>query len=133
MEDLARVGVRFLVAAGQPESRRLAVMFDIDDTLIEYSGRVIGPIVELAKMSKRMGFTVVIITARPAIPETMHWTALQLQAAGVEWNSLVFASAQEKNYVKATLPYEFVLSVGDQETDLGMSRHWINTRTREYV
>ena len=59
MEDLAHAGVRFLVAAGEQRvsgRRRLAVMFDIDDTLIEYSGRVIQPIVELAKLSKRLDF-----------------------------------------------------------------------------
>lgn len=136
MEDLAHAGVRFLVAAGERRvsgRRRLAVMFDIDDTLIEYTGRVIQPIVELAKLSKRLDFVVVIITARPPIPETMHWTAMQLEAIGVEYNSLVFAPAQEKTHVKMMLPYEFVLSVGDQLTDLGMSRHWINTATREYA
>lgn len=132
MDDLARAGIRFLVSVGEVDPRRHAVMFDIDDTLIEYSGRVIAPIVELARTAKRAGFNVVIITARPPIPETMHWTALQLQTIGVEYNSLVFAPAEEKSNVKVALPFEFILSVGDQPTDLGVSRHWINTRTREY-
>mgnify|MGYP000713333562 CR=1 FL=1 len=43
-----------------------AVMFDIDDTLIFTSGRLNVPIYELLIIAKRMGYKIIIITARPS-------------------------------------------------------------------
>ena len=131
MDDLARVGLSFLGSG--PRSRKDAVMFDIDDTLVTYSGELITPIIELAKISYELGFNIVIITARPSIPSTMRYTAEQLEAIGVRYHSLVFADAREKSAVKMASPYRFILSVGDQWTDLGASEHYLNTDTLHYL
>jgi predicted HAD superfamily phosphohydrolase YqeG len=44
-----------------------AVMFDIDDTLINYSGKPITPIIKLLKECNDLGLLIVIITARDSI------------------------------------------------------------------
>jgi predicted HAD superfamily phosphohydrolase YqeG len=104
-----------------------AVMFDIDDTLLYVSGRPIVPMIKLLWDAQAMGYKVVIITARPRLEPVIQWTMQQLKDNGITFDKLGFTSADTKILMKQKLGYNFVLSVGDQETDLTGSTHWLNT------
>ena len=104
-----------------------AVMFDIDDTLLYVSGRPIVPMIKLLWDAQAMGYKVVIITARPRLEPVIQWTMQQLKDNGITFDTLGFTSADTKILMKQKLGYNFVLSVGDQETDLTGSTHWLNT------
>jgi len=104
-----------------------AVMFDIDDTLLYVSGRPIVPMIKLLWDAQAMGYKVVIITARPRLEPVIQWTMQQLKDNGITYDKLGFTSADTKILMKQKLGYNFVLSVGDQETDLTGSTHWLNT------
>lgn len=128
LDDLAWRGTGFL--GGATPGPLSAVMFDIDDTLVRASdGRLMMPIIRLARWAKRLGYIVVIITARRATRETIRYTEEQLDEIDVPYDRLLFVPAAEKSIAKQRLGYTFVLSVGDQWTDLGSSRHFLNTQS----
>lgn len=102
-----------------------AVMFDIDDTLIRTDGSQINEMMTLLSLAKTMKYTTVIMTARPPDDQNIANTRAQLLENGIFSDKLVFASASEKTRAKKILGYNFVLSVGDQWTDLGGSQHII--------
>lgn len=108
-----------------------AIMFDIDDTLIKVSdGKVIEPMMELLRISKMIGYTIIIITARPWYPDNVKYTKRQLASKGITYDQLHFCYPQDKTKLKKELikrGYHFVLSVGDQPTDLTDSDNYINT------
>jgi len=104
-----------------------AVMFDIDDTLLYVTGRPIASMIKLLWDAQAMGYKIVIITARPRFEPIIQWTMQQLEENGITYDKLGFTSADTKILMKQKLGYNFVLSVGDQETDLTGSEHWINT------
>lgn len=105
-----------------------AVMFDIDDTLIKVrDGEVIQEMVELLRRSTMAGYRIVIITARPEYPVNVTWTKRQLASKGIHYHELHFCLANEKSALKRKLGYNFILSVGDQPTDLTDSQNYINT------
>lgn len=104
-----------------------AVMFDIDNTLIYTSGTPITPMIELLHTAYKLGYKIVIITARPGISPTIHWTTNQLKNHGIYYDYLGFTSANTKILMKNKLPYNFILSVGDMPTDLSGSQHVLNT------
>lgn len=104
-----------------------AVMFDIDDTLIKTDGTPIPQIIDLLRRSKMAGYRVVIITARPGYPENVMWTKRQLASKGITYDELYFCPPHMKSLVKRRLGYNFLLSVGDQPTDLTDSQNYINT------
>jgi hydroxymethylpyrimidine pyrophosphatase-like HAD family hydrolase len=101
-------------------------MFDIDDTLIFTNGHPNKPIIELLNVAGKMGYHIVIITARPGIEHGIRWTIEQLKEYGIGYNYLGFTSAETKDIMKKKLPYHFVLSVGDMPTDLTASEHSLN-------
>ena len=103
-----------------------AVMFDIDDTLIFTNGHPNKPIIELLNVAGKMGYHIVIITARPGIEHGIRWTIGQLKEYGIGYNYLGFTSAETKDLMKKKLPYHFVLSVGDMPNDLTASEHSLN-------
>lgn len=103
-----------------------AVMFDIDDTLIEtFSGKRIEKTYKIYEYMKNAGYKIIIVTARPAFNANVRWTKYQLFQHGISYDELVFASAQDKGYYKRTSGYHFILSVGDQDTDLTDSNYSI--------
>jgi hydroxymethylpyrimidine pyrophosphatase-like HAD family hydrolase len=104
-----------------------AVMFDIDDTLIFTDGRPNVPIINLLHTAKKIGYNIVIITARPGIEYIVQWTIRQLKAYGIGYDYLGFTSAETKYLMKQHLPYNFILSIGDMPTDLTGSPYAINT------
>jgi len=111
--------------ANHSVSGRDAVMFDIDDTLIRTDGSQINEMITLLSLCKTMKYTTVIITARPPDDQNIANTRQQLTENGIHSDKLVFASASEKTRAKQMLGYNFILSVGDQWTDLGGSQHII--------
>jgi predicted HAD superfamily phosphohydrolase YqeG len=103
-----------------------AVMFDIDDTLIFTNGNPNTPMIELLYQARKMGYKIVIITARPGIGRVIRWTTEQLRDYRIPYDYLGFTSADTKGLMKNHLPYNFVLSVGDLPTDLTNSEHALN-------
>lgn len=94
-------------------------MFDIDDTLIaSRTGERIEKVYTLYKQIRACGYNIVIVTARPDFETNVKWTINQLHDNDITYDELVFASARDKGFYKRTSKYKFVLSVGDQDTDL---------------
>lgn len=107
-----------------------AVMFDIDDTLIEaMTGRRIEKVYKFYQQVKAQGYKIIIVTARPAFTANVRWTKYQLWKNGITYDELVFASAEDKGYYKRTSGYNFIISVGDQDTDLTDSKYAIKVFT----
>ena len=101
---------------------RDAVMFDIDDTLIDSeTGRPLTSIVGILKFCKELSYKVVIMTARSRLSK--EYTQQQLQLLDIPYDILMFIPAKNKNLIKRKLGLRFVLSVGDMETDCGESDH----------
>jgi hydroxymethylpyrimidine pyrophosphatase-like HAD family hydrolase len=124
MDNLKTWGVRYISHREVKEND--AVMFDIDDTLIFTDGRPNTPIIELLHEALRMGYKIVIITARPGLTPVINWTIHQLGEYGIRFHYIGFTSAKTKTVMKKQLPYKFILSVGDLPTDLTDSNHFLN-------
>ena len=125
MDNLRDWGVHYITKREMTPGD--AVMFDIDDTLIYTNGNSITPMIELLHVARRLGYKIVIITARPGINPTIHWTINQLRNHRIYYDYLGFTSAETKILMKKNLPYNFILSVGDMSTDLTGSQHVLNT------
>ena len=94
-------------------------MFDIDDTLISSRNKkVIEPVYNIYKALKQRGYKIVIITARPGFQENIEWTEQQLAEINVEYDVLVFTTPENKGKFKRNSNYNYILSVGDMDTDL---------------
>ena len=102
-------------------SEKDAVMFDIDDTLIFINGQANLPIINLLNL----GYKIIIITARPANAITMTFTKWQLRKYGIPYHSLIITPAQNKGNVKVQTGLNYILSVGDQPTDLTHTKYAI--------
>jgi ribonucleotide monophosphatase NagD (HAD superfamily) len=124
MDTLKRIGNLYI--SNRVVHTNDAVMFDIDDTLIFTDGRANEPIIDLLNRATRMGYKIIIITARPGLNPVVEWTVRQLKQYGIEYHYLGFTSAETKHHMKQHLPYNFVLSVGDMPTDLTNSEHYLN-------
>lgn len=102
--------------------RTQAVMFDIDDTLIDSdTGIRLQSVVDILNRCVESALRIVIITARPYYERNYIWTAKQLTDLDIYYDELWFCPAPYKNNLKVKLGYDFLLSVGDQPTDLGES------------
>jgi len=102
-----------------------AVMFDIDDTLIFTNGRANTEMIDLLNYSKRLGYKIIIITARPFSIVTRQFTIIQLKKYGIIYDELYLTPALNKGNVKKQSGYNYILSVGDQETDLTHTKYGI--------
>ena len=110
-----------------PAGENDAAMFDIDDTLIYVNKDPITPMIKLLYEAKKMGYNIVLITARPGWEEFVKMTVDELKSFNISYDYLGFTSAETKGIMKKQLPYRFILSVGDMPTDLTDSQHYINT------
>lgn len=107
-----------------------AVMFDIDDTLIaSRTGKRMEEVYKIYKQVKRLGYKIVIVTARPYSEPNAKWTHRQMNEHNIIYDELVFASAENKGYYKRKSKYNFILSVGDMDTDLTDSLYSIKIST----
>jgi ribonucleotide monophosphatase NagD (HAD superfamily) len=104
-------------------SEKDAVMFDIDDTLIFTNGKANIPIIKLLHYAKHLGYKIVIITARPSIQATLDFTQFQLNQYGIPYDLLVITPAHNKGNVKRKTGLNYVLSVGDMDTDLTYTQY----------
>ena len=125
MDTLKERGVQYI--SGSIIRENDAVMFDIDDTLIYTDGTPITQMIELLHIARHLGYKIVIITSRPSIQHVINWTINQLGKYNIPSDYLGFTSSSTKTLMKKQLPYNFVLSVGDLETDLTDSEHKLNT------
>ena len=107
-----------------------AVMFDIDDTLLKTDGTPIPEMIYLFRISKSLGYKMIIITARPYYEENIIHTKDQLLKNSIFADKLIFTDMEKKTKAKELLEYNFVLSVGDMYTDLGSSENWIKLPSR---
>lgn len=104
---------------GRPVGPLDAVMFDIDDTLIYSStGKRIESVYKIYTNIKNAGYKIIIVTARPYFEENVAWTKKQLFDNNIIYHGLVFASPENKGRYKKESDYNFILSVGDMDTDL---------------
>ncbi len=99
-------------------SEKDAVMFDIDDTLIFTNGKANVPIINLLYQAKSLGYKIIIITARPVNSITAKITEWQLNRYKIPYDALYITPAENKGNVKVKTGLKYVLSVGDQPTDL---------------
>tara|TARA_B100001142_G_scaffold291596_1_gene309892 strand:- start:97 stop:459 length:363 start_codon:yes stop_codon:yes gene_type:complete len=106
-------------------SEKDAVMFDIDDTLIFINGQANLPIINLLKYAMNLGYKIIIITARPNTMFTGMFTKWQLKKYGIPYHSLIITPAQNKGNVKVQTGLNYILSVGDQPTDLTHTKYAI--------
>jgi len=131
MEQVKNHGASFI--AHREVKKNDAVMFDIDDTLIfHYRRRPNEPVIELARIAHILGYEVIIITARPNTPKNTQYTIDELNRHNIPYDSLVFADHMDKDQAKRDLKMNFILSVGDLWSDLGVSRHWIKLPSKDY-
>ena len=100
-----------------------SVMFDIDETLITNDGYPIQPMIQLAKDASTMGYTIVILTARPS--KYRKPTEEELAYFNIPYDQLGFVHAKYKGWVKQNMDNYFVLSIGDQWTDCTETEHYI--------
>lgn len=75
---------------------RGAVVFDVDDTLVDKSENAIPAVVDAYRFCGRLGFERVIVTARPNTSTNRKHTAAMLRANGIdEWRSLYLMPPME--------------------------------------
>ncbi len=130
MNTLKNRGIEYI--SRRPVRVDDAVMFDIDDTLIFKNGAPNTPMIKLLHVARNLGYKIVIITARPGMGMVINWTRKQLRKYNIIYDYLGFTSARTKTLMKKQLPYTFVLSVGDLNTDLTDSKHTLNTSSFGY-
>jgi predicted secreted acid phosphatase len=109
-----------------PDADNLAVVFDIDGTLLN-DMRTIEPVVEFYNICKRLGYHVFIITARDShgVSETIN----QLKTLGITgyesiyfrlptyWDMAAYKESSRKSI--RDKGYDTVLSIGDNQWDVG--------------
>lgn len=103
-----------------------AIMFDIDDTLIDSrTGKPIKDVVDVLNYCKKLDYKIIIITARPNTEESIIFTKLQLKNLNIYHDGLYFMPPQAKGYFKRYSSYRYFMSFGDMDTDLTDSDYWV--------
>jgi len=111
-----------------------AVMFDIDDTLIDYSGAPIKPMIKLLNKCLSEELMVIIITARSSI--FYDHTVNELIKNKIKWTYLYMRNANDsittfKSNIKKNLAQNedinIIMSIGDNMIDIDgeYSGYWI--------
>ena len=101
-----------------------AVMFDIDDTLIESrNSTVIKSTFELLQFATILDYKIILMTSRPRDTDVIRNTLIELKHNDICFDDLYFTL--NKGEKKRLLKYNFILSVGDQWSDLTDSVHYI--------
>ncbi len=108
-----------------------AIIFDIDDTLlIPQTGQPIPETVFFYNLIRSIGFTPVIITARPGFEENVYRTIQDLKSIGVTGFEYIFfmpPGMQDIYSYKLNARKEvydiykgnIIMSIGDMEWDIG--------------
>jgi phosphoglycolate phosphatase-like HAD superfamily hydrolase len=117
------------VLKGRCVNYKDAVMFDIDNTLIFTNGRPNYKAIQLLNDCVKLGYRIIIMTARPNIPGVLLLTKFQLYVYGIYYDELYITPAHNKGNLKRRTGYNYVLSVGDRDTDLTHSKYAIKIST----
>jgi predicted secreted acid phosphatase len=110
-----------------PFNPKQAVIFDIDDTLIDSKTHtIITPVYQLYKYCQNKGYNIYIITARPRIPYGVQLTLNQLYSLGITgFKNIAFRPALEidvpgyKLKARKAISDEVIMSIGDKKWDIG--------------
>lgn len=110
-----------------PFNPKQAVIFDIDDTLIDSrTHTIIKPVYQLYKYCQNKGYNIYIITARPRIPYGVQLTLNQLYSLGITgFKNIAFRPPLEidvpgyKLKARKAIADEVIMSVGDKKWDIG--------------
>ena len=129
MDKVKSIAMSFL--SNRVRESNDAVMFDIDDTLLRLTPPTydtvhpIREMISLYKFAEMIGYKMIIITARPYSEENGMWTYRQLLEIGINPYKIYYAAPLEKGNAKNAMGLNFVISVGDQWTDLTDTEKWI--------
>lgn len=107
--------------------KKPAIVYDIDNTLIDSKGYALDPIIKTYHYAKTKGFLPFLVTARQAEPETTEATIYQLASIGIENNIIYFLPVGSKNVARyKTLArkdinrnHKVAMSIGDSHWDFG--------------
>ena len=110
-----------------PFNPKQAIIFDIDDTLIDSrTHTIIKPVYQLYKYCQNKGYNIYIITARPRIPYGVQLTLNQLYSLGITgFKNIAFRPPLEidvpgyKLKARKAIADEVIMSVGDKKWDIG--------------
>jgi len=110
-----------------PFNPKQAIIFDIDDTLIDSrTHTIIKPVYQLYKYCQNKGYNIYIITARPRIPYGVQLTLNQLYSLGITgFKNIAFRPPLEidvpgyKLKARKAIGDEVIMSVGDKKWDIG--------------
>ena len=110
-----------------PFNPKQAVIFDIDDTLIDSKTHtIITPVYQLYKYCQNKGYNIYIITARPRIPYGVQLTLNQLYSLGITgFKNIAFRPPLEidvpgyKLKARKAISDEVIMSIGDKKWDIG--------------
>ena len=110
-----------------PFNPKQAVIFDIDDTLIDSrTHTIIKPVYQLYKYCQNKGYNIYIITARPRIPYGVQLTLNQLYSLGITgFKNIAFRPPLEidvpgyKLKARKAITDDVIMSVGDKKWDIG--------------
>lgn len=136
-KDAYDLGNRYLKVASENnffDLEKPAVMFDIDDTLLDYSGKKIKYIIDLLNKCNQIGLIVIIITAR--LDQHRQYTIDELKSNGIEYSALFLRSQTDdfntfKSKIKKQLSENnnitTIMSIGDNIIDIdgAYSGYWI--------
>lgn len=108
----------------EPKLNNPAVMFDIDDTLIDYNGNPIKPIIRLLNKCESLGYIILIITAR--MENTRQFTMNQLNSFGIYPDYLFLQQPGDSNHFKSEIKDKLakeseiftIMSIGDNWIDV---------------
>lgn len=109
-----------------PYDSNQAVVFDIDDTLVDsFTGKPIQIILDIYFYCQVRGYKLYIITARPYFKQNVLRTLEELKRMGLTGFKLklrpsyVKDIARWKMEARKTIPENVVMSLGDQPGDMG--------------
>ena len=110
---------------GKESGKIPAIMFDIDDTLVNYLGEPHREIIRIYRIAKNLGFKIVVITARA--DDYSNQTQRELDSIGIVPDFLYLRSSEDnyndfkikkKDFLKNFYGIDIVLSIGDQWIDV---------------
>ena len=115
------------ILASIPFHSSQAVVFDIDDTIIDSTThRLMPKTFSLYQYCIDRGYHVYIVTARARTPQGIRYTLDQLRDAGIGgFRAIAFRAPDEmdmyayKRNARRAIPEHVIMSVGDQPWDVG--------------
>ena len=122
---ISRYAIRYLDKLELPE--KPAIIFDIDNTLLDSNFNMIKPVVILYNYAEMLGIFPVIVTSRESTEQVIQKTSEQLRDIGIVKKFIYFRKpyrtdiwsfkrASRKNVEEHG--YKIVMSVGDSMCDI---------------